>query len=87
MPVDPAAGDSVRTIFERDLDYSDRFNVISLDTATLRGLTPSRGALNYPLFARFGVAAIIAAQPVEGGYRVTLHDVAAGRAVVSTSSL
>jgi TolB protein len=86
MPVEPTGGDSVRTILERDLDYSDRFNVISLDTATLAGLTPRRGAgLNYQLFARFGAAAVVTAEPFDGGYRATVHDVAGGRSLASTS--
>jgi TolB protein len=80
LPVEPATpGDSVRAILERDFDFGDRLTVISLDTATLRGLGPRAGRVNYALFARLGAAAIVLAQPVASGYRVTVHDVAAGR--------
>lgn len=81
MPVDASAGDSVRTMLERDFDFSDRFTVISLDTATLRGLSPRAGRFNYPLFARLGAAAIVVARPTPEGVRVVLHDVAAARQV------
>src|SRR4051812_44128496 len=53
LPVAGAFGDSVRTIVQRDLDFSDRFTVVPVDTsdpAVLRGAGGS--GLNYPLFAR-----------------------------------
>src|SRR3954471_8534929 len=52
MPVDSTAGDSVRTIIQRDLDYSDRVTPLVLDDATLMGMTPAAGQdYNYSLFA------------------------------------
>jgi TolB protein len=79
MPVEALPGDSVRRILERDFDFSDRLTVISLDTTTLAGLRPQRGRFNYQLFGRLGAAAIVAAAPMPGGYRVTVHDVGAQR--------
>lgn len=80
MPVDSTPGDSIRTIIQRDLDYSDRVTPLVLDDMTLMGLTPARGqSYNYSLFANLGIAAIVQAQPISGGYKVSLHDVSVGR--------
>ena len=41
LPVQDEIGDdSLRVIVQRDLDYSDRMNVILLDSATIKALTP-----------------------------------------------
>lgn len=80
MPVDSTPGDSVRTIIQRDLDYSDRITPLVLDDMTLMGLTPAPGQeYNYSLFANLGVAAIVQARRTSGGYRVALYDVSAKR--------
>jgi TolB protein len=83
LPVSGAFGDSVATIIRRDLDYSDRFNVIPLDTAdpsALRAAGAGAG-LNYPLFAHLAAAAIVQIVPVATGLHVALHDVARGQVV------
>ena len=44
LPITGAHGDSIRTIIQRDLDFSDRFSVISLsatDAALFEGRAPS----------------------------------------------
>lgn len=80
MPVDSTPGDSVRTIIQRDLDYSDRVTPLVLDDATLAGMTPLPGKdYNYSLFANLGVAAIIQAKKTATGYSVALYDVGAAR--------
>src|SRR6476661_10101732 len=51
LPIMDDYNDSLRTIIQRDLDYSDRFNVIALDQGTLSGLVPPPGGkLNFALF-------------------------------------
>jgi tol-pal system beta propeller repeat protein TolB len=80
MPVDSTAGDSVRTIIQRDLDYSDRVTPIVLDDVTLAGLTPAPGQpYNYSLFASLGIVAIVDAKRTSAGFNVSLHDVSVGR--------
>jgi TolB protein len=37
LPVTGAFGDSIRTIIQRDLDWSDRFNVIPVEQADSAG--------------------------------------------------
>lgn len=76
----PAPGlDSVRAIVDRDLGFSDRFEVISLAQAAAGG---PRGpaAINYPFYRNLGAA--LAVELVAGaGNQVTmrLHDLAAER--------
>jgi TolB protein len=78
MPITGAFGDSVRTIISRDLDFSDRFLVISVDSAEPAALRAqgSAAGLNYPLFARLNAAAVVQITMVATGLHVALHDVA-----------
>ena len=54
LPASGAPADSVRAMLVRDLDFSDRFNVIAPDA----GDAPA-GALNYPLYAQLGAVAVV----------------------------
>jgi tol-pal system beta propeller repeat protein TolB len=84
MPVDSTPGDSVRTIIQRDLDYSDRVTPLVLDRFTLMGMSPPAGRdWNYSLFANLGVVAIIQATRTESGLLVSLYDVGAQRKLES----
>ena len=83
LPVTGSSGDSIRTILQRDLDYSDRFTVVPLDASdpsTFRGSTAG-AELNYPLFSRIGAAAVIQATVGNGSVHVALHDVAKGAVI------
>jgi TolB protein len=88
LPVSGTAGDSIRTILERDFDYSDRLTIISLsreDGSILAGNSPTgtSPALNYPLFGKLGAAGVIQITITTRGLHVALHDVAkAGIATV-----
>ncbi len=76
----PARGiDSVRAILSRDLDYSDRFDVIALGTSDTTGAGPDR-SVNYPLFRTLGAEYGVELVPEGGGARVLvrLHDMTAG---------
>src|SRR5689334_1545173 len=78
MPVDSTAGDSVRTIIQRDLDYGDQVTPLVLDNMTLMGMTPAAGQpYNFSLFSTMGIAAIVEAKPIAAGYHVTVYDVGA----------
>lgn len=84
MPVDSTPGDSVRTIIQRDLDYSDRVTPLVLDDMTLMGMTPAPGQdYNYGLFANLGVAAIVQGRRTPSGIQVALYDVSAKRQLTS----
>lgn len=73
----PAPGlDSVRAIVTRDLDFSDRFEVLPLPAD---GPAPRAGAVNLELYGKLGAAFVLELSPAAGGVQVRLHDVAAAR--------
>lgn len=82
----PIAGgtiaDSIRTIIQRDFDYSDRFNVIAIDSGSADAFrTGPGGGLNYQIFTRLAAAAVVQITLVPTGLHVALHDVATSRVV------
>ncbi len=92
LPIAGAFGDSVRTILQRDLDFSDRFTIIPVDSSNAAAfraapgapLTPATGsptALNYPLFARLMATAVVQITSIPAGLHVALHDVGSARVV------
>jgi len=84
LPIAGAFGDSVRTIIQRDLDFSDRFAVIPVDSADPSALRVQGGVgsgVNYPLFTRLAAAAVVQITPIGTGLHVALHDVARGKVV------
>ena len=86
LPADTTAGDSLRAIIQRDLDYDDRATVVMLDEAGARALMPKSGdKFNYPLFAKLGVVAILRPQHSLTGLTVTMYDVASKKRVQTGS--
>ena len=83
LPISGPNGDSIRTILERDFDFSDRLAVITLTTADgelLSASAPGQATLNYAVFAKLGAAAILQVTPTrDGRLHVALHDVGAAR--------
>ena len=72
------AGDSLRAILSRDLDFGDRVTVLGDEAAT--AAAPASGALlNYPLIAKLGAAAAVQLTLTGTGAHVALHDVGAAR--------
>jgi TolB protein len=75
LPIRGPHADSVRAIITRDLDFGDRISVIAPDS----GMPPT-GALNYPLYARLGAAAVLQLTVgASGALSMVLHDVGAAR--------
>jgi TolB protein len=72
--------DSARAIVARDLDYSDRFEVVPLGATDSGGVTPNPGgrALNYALFRTLGAAYAVELEADGAGAMVRLHDITAG---------
>ena len=84
LPVRDDDDDSLRVIVQRDLDYSDRMNVIALDAETLRGLVPAPGEkINFELVAKFGAVLLVRMTPTSQGMHVAAYDVARGQLLQS----
>lgn len=67
------AGDSVRAMISRDLDFGDRVTVVAAEAGP-----PPSGALNYDLYARLTARAIVQASVTpQGSLHVAVHDVVA----------
>lgn len=78
LPVAGPNADSVRAMLARDLDYSDRINVIALDSADA-----TTGGLNYDLYARMNATAVLQATVTpSGGLHLAVHGVADKRVVL-----
>jgi len=84
LPVADDEEDSLRAIVQRDLDYSDRMNVIDLDRSTVSGLVPAPGEkINFELVAKFGAALLVRMTPTTQGLHVAAYDVARGQLLQS----
>jgi TolB protein len=82
LPVTGAFGDSVRAIVQRDLDYSDRFSVITIDDSDPSVLRSASGAgLDYTIFARLKASAVVQITPVATGLHIAMHDVTKGAVI------
>ena len=83
LPIVGAFGDSIRAIVQRDLDYSDRFTLLPVDTTDPFAFRMAGAAagLNYSLFARLNAAAVVEITQIGGGVHVALHDVSHGQVV------
>ncbi len=76
LPVSGAAGDSIRTILERDFDLGNRINVIGAGGQGLNIPPAAGGTFNYPLYARLGATGIVQVTPApNGALDVRVHDV------------
>jgi TolB protein len=72
--------DSVRAIVTRDLDFSDRFDVIALgpqDSSTA-AMNAGGRTVNYALFRTLGAEYAVELAPDGAGTAVRLHDITAG---------
>ncbi|MCC6242875.1 MAG: PD40 domain-containing protein [Gemmatimonadaceae bacterium] len=81
LPAVGAAGDSIAAIISRDLDYSDRYQMIATSSVSGPVATPTTGP-NYPLYAKLGADGVVQGTVLPSGWlRVALHDV--GKAAIT----
>ncbi len=72
QPIGGTLGDSLSAILGRDLDYSDRFNIIPASS-----VSAPAGPANYALYAKLGADGVVQGTLLPSGWlRVALHDVA-----------
>jgi TolB protein len=85
LVVVPGGGlDSVRAIVRRDLDYTDRFEMVTVadapsTTSTGRGAGDEGGGVNYGLYKALGAEFAVELAQSAGGVTVRLHDLNAGK--------
>jgi TolB protein len=80
LVVVPGPGlDSVRAIIARDLDFSDRFQMIEVGPDASAAARSTGGPLNYGLYRTFGADHAVEIVPVGSGVTVRLHDLDASR--------
>ena len=76
LVVIPGTGlDSVRAIVRRDLDYSDRFEMIQMADPGRAGADATPGPINYGLFKALGADFAVELLDQSGKTTVRLHDV------------
>src|ERR1700686_294579 len=80
LQVDTSAGDSTRTIMQRDFDYGDRMQPLILDSATLDDIwRPGEKNINFAPLAQTRAHFVVRARPTTAGLHVEVYDVPRGR--------
>lgn len=80
LQVDTTAGDSTRTIIQRDFDYGDRMQPLILDSATLDDIwRPGQKNINFAPLAQTRANFVVRARPTIAGLHVEVYDVPRGR--------
>jgi TolB protein len=69
--------DTLRAMVRRDLDYSDRFEMIQVDDAPSGD--PGTGAVNYGLYKTLGAQLAVELVEASGGVTARLHDLTASK--------
>ena len=79
----PGSGlDSVRAVVRRDLDYTDRFEMVVVDDApegTTGGTRPEAGGVNYGIYKALGAEMAVELLGSPGGITARLHDLNTSR--------
>ena len=80
LQVDTIAGDSIRTIIQRDLDYGDRVQPLILDSATLADIwRPGDQRVNFAPLAQTRANFVIRVRRTNAGLHAEVFDAARGQ--------
>src|SRR5439155_10696959 len=80
LQVDTSAGDSTRTIIQRDFDYGDRLQPLILDNETLVDVwRPGDRRINFAPLAQTRANFVVRARPTAAGLHVEVFDLPAGK--------
>jgi tol-pal system beta propeller repeat protein TolB len=75
LQVDTSAGDSIRTIIQRDLDYGDRVQPLILDSATLADIwQPGDRNINFAPLAQTRASYVLRIRPISTGLHVEVYE-------------
>lgn len=86
LQVDTTAGDSIRTIIQRDLDYGDRIQPVLLDSATSAEVWhPRKRSINFGPLRETRARFAVRVRPISTGLRVEIFDVARRRLLQAAS--
>jgi len=80
LQVDTSAGDSTRTIIQRDFDYGDRIQPLILDSVTLADVwKPGNRSINFAPLAQTRANFVVRVRPTTAGLHVEVYDLPRGR--------
>ena len=81
LPVPGAAGDSVRVIVQRDLDYGDRITLIAAESASANAIVLATAGprFDFQFFAKLGASAVVKLSPTATGMHMVVYDITASR--------
>src|SRR3954470_15775327 len=80
LQVDTSAGDSTRTIIQRDFDYGDRIQPLILDSVTLADVwKPGNRSIDFAPLAQTRANFVVRARPTTAGLHVEVYDLPRGR--------
>jgi len=80
LQVDTSAGDSTRTIIQRDFDYGDRIQPLVLDSITLADIwKPGDRRINFAPLAQTRANFVVRVRPTASGLHVEVFDLPRGR--------
>ncbi|HJQ55244.1 MAG TPA: hypothetical protein VJ825_15520, partial [Gemmatimonadaceae bacterium] len=80
LQVDTTAGDSTRTIIQRDFDYGDRIQPLILDSITLADIwQPGDRRINFAPLKQTRASLVVRARPTASGLHVEVFDAVKGR--------
>jgi tol-pal system beta propeller repeat protein TolB len=76
LQIDTTAGDSTRTIIERDLDYGDRIQPLLLDSVTMADIwQPGEDRINFAPLAQTRASFVVRGSPTGSGLHLEVFDV------------
>src|SRR2546423_9576527 len=80
LQVDTSAGDSTRTIIQRDFDYGDRIQPLILDSTSLADIwQPGEERINFAPLAQTRANFVVRARPTAAGLHVEVFESPRGR--------
>ncbi len=75
LPIDTTAGDSTRTIIQRDFDYGDRIQPLVLDSSTMADIwQPGESRINFAPLAQTRANFVVRGRPSPSGIHIEVFD-------------
>jgi tol-pal system beta propeller repeat protein TolB len=80
LQIDTTAGDSTRTIIQRDFDFGDRIQPLVLDSTTMTEIwQPGESRINFAPLAQTRANFVVRGRPTSTGLHIEIFDVAKGQ--------